>query len=255
MTIEFYKYQGTGNDFVMIDNRDGQFPKSIELITKLCDRKFGIGSDGLICIDQHPSLDFLMDFYNPDGSQSLCGNGSRCAVAFAKFLGMIGNKTRFEAIDGPHDGIIAGDEVQIHMGDVEVIEEGDGFHFVNTGSPHYVAEKENVPGLDMIEYGRSVRYNDRFKEEGTNVNAFEMFRDGVKMRTYERGVENETLSCGTGVTAVALTVMHQGRFNNEVPVYASGGDLSVKATKGPSGYHDIWLCGPAKQVFKGSIEL
>ncbi len=255
MSITFYKYQGTGNDFVMIDNREGTFPKSVDLITRICERKFGVGSDGLICIDRHEELDFTMDFYNPDGSQSFCGNGSRCAVAFAHFLGIIQNKTRFEAIDGPHTGIIDQDQVQIHMGDVDQIEVGDNYYFLNTGSPHYVSEESDVLELDMVAHGKSIRYNDRFKTEGTNVNAFEVLENGVRMRTYERGVENETLSCGTGVTAVALTAMHQGLFSDSVAVSTRGGELMVKAKQTASGFSHIWLCGPAKQVFKGSIEL
>jgi diaminopimelate epimerase len=255
MRIDFFKYQGTGNDFVMIDNRSNQFSKPLEVIKYLCDRKFGVGSDGLICIDPHDTLDFTMDFYNPDGSQSFCGNGSRCAVAFAKFLGMIDTKTTFEAIDGVHNAFINQDQIEIHMGDVEDIEVGDGFHFMNTGSPHYVSKELNIDDLDMVTYGQSVRYNDRFKEHGTNVNVFEVDGDGVNMRTYERGVENETLSCGTGVTAVALTAMTLGEFKEQVKVTTRGGNLMVKAQAKEGGFNHIWLCGPAQQVFKGSIEL
>jgi len=255
VTINFYKYQGTGNDFIMIDNRQNEFNKRIEVIKHLCNRKFGIGSDGLICLDNHSSLDFYMDFYNPDGSQSFCGNGSRCTVAFAEFLGMVEKTCVFEAIDGMHEARIDKNIYKTKMADISEIESNDVFDFVNTGSPHYVEVLSNISDLDMIAFGRSIRYNSRFKAEGTNVNVMERTTDGILMRTYERGVEHETLSCGTGVTAAALTAIKKGWFKNEVAVSTRGGKLSVQANQTAQGFSDVWLCGPALRVYKGTIDV
>lgn len=254
--LSFYKYQGTGNDFVMIDNREGIFPKDdLKLISQLCDRRFGIGADGVILVENAENADFEMVYYNPDGSQSLCGNGSRCAVMFAKQLDIISNSTDFLAIDGMHKATIDGDEVQLLMNDVEGYEQINDDFLIDTGSPHYIRYNQNVAALDMITEGQSVRYSDRFKEKGVNVNLIEEVDNStLKIRTYERGVEGETLSCGTGCTAAALSL---GLKNNveDVTLQAVGGTLKVTFTRDGEGFKNIYLIGPAKRVFAGTISI
>lgn len=258
MNLKFYKYQGTGNDFVVIDNRSLFFEKdNIEQIVALCSRKFGVGSDGLILIENHPEWDFNMVFFNPDGSQSFCGNGSRCAVAFAKKLEIITDYAKFNSTDGFHEASIDElGEVSLKMHDVTNIEMGDSHHYMNTGSPHYNCFNENVAEIDIIEKGREVRYNERFKEKGTNVNFIEFLQEGIRVRTYERGVENETLSCGTGVTACALsTAIRKNLEKGKIHVNTEGGELSVSFEKNDLGFENIWLTGPAKFVYTGEIEV
>ena len=219
MKIKFDKYQGTGNDFIIIDNRNIHFDKNnIELVQHLCDRKFGIGSDGFILIENHAELDFDMIFFNPDGSQSFCGNGSRCAMAFAKELGLISDFAKFNSTDGYHEASINSNGlVKLKMHNVSNIEVSESHHYMDTGSPHYNCFEKNIDTIDVVARGREIRYNQRFKEIGTNVNFIEQLSRGIKVRTYERGVENETLSCGTGVTACALSTAlvdetHQGKL-------------------------------------------
>jgi diaminopimelate epimerase len=257
MELSFYKYQGTGNDFVMVDDRNHQVDeKNLDLVKRLCRRKFGIGADGLILIRNHKDYDFEMIYFNADGSQSMCGNGARCAVAFSKFLGIINEKTHFLAIDGPHEAVINGDVVELLMGNVTGIQESLGDYFVNTGSPHHVRFVENIENYPVFEEGKSVRHDSCYSPGGSNVNFVEQIGDDeVFVRTYERGVEDETLSCGTGVTAVALVF---GSQNNRqmVKIKTPGGELSVRFqgdSKG--GFQDIWLLGPATRVFKGKIDL
>lgn len=255
--ISFHKYQGTGNDFIMIDNRESVFDSTnLERVSQLCDRKFGIGADGLILIEESDKADFEMVYFNPDGSQSLCGNGSRCAVMFAHHLGMIGTQTTFHAIDGLHEAEIKDDQVHLKMHDVDQVEKIGEDYLIDTGSPHYIKKVDSTDSLDPVSEGRKVRYADRFKEEGVNVNFVEQIApDAVKIRTYERGVENETLSCGTGCTAVALSIgLEQARLN-EVKLEAMGGELKVSFKKVEDGFKDIFLIGPAKFVFKGQIEV
>jgi len=257
MKVEFFKYQGTGNDFIMINNLDGKFPKQQHIVRKMCSRKYGIGSDGLICVDRVDDCDFYMDFFNPDGSQSFCGNGSRCVVAFAKYLGLLYSKAYFKAVDGYHEAEINDEgEVKVKMIDVDTIEIGKNFYIMNTGSPHYITEVDNLQELDMFKLGREIRFSERFKDAGINVNAVKLGDDYVSMRTYERGVENETLSCGTGVTAVALSSIHKGWFDNKVKIKAPGGNLSVEAKyQGGEKFTDVWLIGEAEQVFKGEFDV
>lgn len=258
MKIPFFKYQGTGNDFVMIDNRTNVFDKTnITAIQQLCNRKFGIGSDGLILIENLPDFDFNMVFFNPDGSQSFCGNGSRCAVAFAKYLGIIESQAYFNSTDGEHEAWISTNgDVSLKMHDVKVIEKGDGYYFINTGSPHYIKEEINLKELDIVAKGREIRYNKRFKEKGTNVNFVKYNQESLDIRTYERGVEGETLSCGTGVTAAALSWADKFKLSaGKVDVNAEGGKLSVGFKRTENGFNDIWLIGAATFVFKGEIEI
>ncbi len=257
MELTFYKYQGTGNDFVMIDDRDQSLDLTdLGLVRKLCDRKFGIGADGLIAIRNHPDFDFEMIYFNADGSQSMCGNGARCAVAFSAFLGIIQEKTQFLAIDGPHEAILSGDQVELLMGDVKGIDDKSGDFFLNTGSPHHIRFVEKAEGYPVFAEGKSIRYDAAYAPGGTNVNFVQpIAEDEVFVRTYERGVEDETLSCGTGVTAAALVYGAQHQ-KNLVKINTLGGKLSVKFHSNPDGsFSKIWLIGPAEQVFQGKISL
>ena len=264
MEIPFYKYQGTGNDFVIIDNREQQYlsRKDHQLVEWLCDRKFGVGADGLMLLQNSQDYDFEMVYFNADGYEgSMCGNGGRCIVAFAHYLGAIGEECRFIAVDGPHDAkVLSNGWVELKMVDVVEVEEGDGYYFLDTGSPHYVAFCPNVAQLDVVGEGRAVRYSDRFKAEGTNVNFVEKTADQLVVATYERGVEDETLSCGTGVTAAALAASLRDDQGSEVRngvtnILAKGGKLQIKFAKTSQGFENIWLCGPATQVFQGTISI
>lgn len=260
MRIPFYKYQGTGNDFVMIDNRQENFPKNnTKLVKKLCDRKFGIGADGLILLEnpEKEEDDFKMVYYNADGNvSSMCGNGGRCLVAFAKFLGIIQTEASFTAVDGPHNATIQNDLVSLQMQDVADIRQTGNTSFLDTGSPHHIIFTKNVKDLDVKKEGAAIRYSDEYKNGGTNVNFVEAGEENeFIVRTYERGVEDETLSCGTGVTAVALAASASGRVQGEwVKLLVEGGELSVSFERSQKGYRNIWLTGPAKLVFKGEIE-
>lgn len=254
MTIPFSKYQGTGNDFVMIDNRSLFFPKNnTKLVKLLCDRKFGIGADGLILLEEHTDYDFEMVYYNADGNpSSMCGNGGRCLVSFAKELGIIKEKTAFMAVDGVHLAHITGDKVHLKMSDVDAIKRGDGYFFLNTGSPHHVQFEEDLDKLNVKEAGAKIRYGNLYGAAGSNINFMKKHKDGFAVRTYERGVEDETLSCGTGVTAVALVTHYMGATQkNLVNVKVEGGELAVSFHKTDTGYTDIYLIGPAQKVFDG----
>ncbi|HEX8059761.1 MAG TPA: diaminopimelate epimerase [Cyclobacteriaceae bacterium] len=252
MKLHFEKYQATGNDFVLVDNRNGSINLTVDQIRKICDRKFGVGADGLMLIEKHPSLDFNLVYYNSDGSQSLCGNGSRAAVRMASALGMINGKATFNAYDGKHEAEV-GDVIKVKINDVTV---GNNSDFINTGSPHVIKFVTGLKDYPVYEEGKRLR---DLKPNGTNVNFVELLPDNtIYVRTYERGVENETLSCGTGVTACALAVHFKG-YSSPVAIKTPGGELSVQFTPHPSGqsvtFHDIFLIGPAKMVFKGDLEL
>lgn len=258
MKIDFVKYQGTGNDFVMLDNMDGRYDAlSLDEIQQLCDRKLGIGADGLIKISRDPHYDFNVEYYNSDGSQSFCGNGARCSVAFAKSLGIIENKTQFNAIDGVHNAEVSiDDRVHLEMLPVTGIERSDEDYVMDTGSPHYIRFVQPESAPDIVAFGKEIRYSDTYREQGINVNSVVEIGPGtIHVATYERGVEDETLSCGTGVTACALAFMDKHATSEEVSVTTKGGKLSVKAEKTASGFENIWLIGPAKKVFDGSIEI
>lgn len=260
MKIHFHKYQGTGNDFVLIDNRNQAISLTQEQIAHLCDRRFGIGADGLMLLELEPGLDFKMVYYNSDGRESsMCGNGGRCITAFANHLGVIGNKARFLAIDGVHDAVISETgEIALKMKDVKELETNPQFHYLNTGSPHVVKMVDNLQDLNVVEEGRKIRYNTRFAEEGTNVNFIQPQEDSIYVRTYERGVEDETLSCGTGVTAAALVAAYTGMggSKNNCKILTRGGTLEVSFEKVlDHNFYNIWLKGPALPVFQGEIRL
>ena len=257
MKQTFYKYQGTSNGFVMIDNRQLSFDKNdTKQIKFLCDRRFGIGADGLILLENHDTLDFKMVYFNADGNQSsMCGNGGRCIAAFAKFLGIIENATSFEAIDGLHHAQIENDTVKLQMQDVTLLETFDSHVFLNTGSPHHVQMEADLEHLNIKEVGAKIRYGEPYYKEGSNVNFVSKISNAVfTVRTYERGVEDETLSCGTGVTAVALAMNYIGETEKDlITLNVEGGKLQVSFEKDGKGYKNIWLIGSALQVFKGEI--
>ncbi|HMT30112.1 MAG TPA: diaminopimelate epimerase [Bacteroidia bacterium] len=261
--LHFIKYHGTGNDFIMVDNREQKIVfQSPEQIEKLCDRRFGIGGDGLILLENSESLDFKMIYYNADGREgSMCGNGGRCTVAFASELGIIKNTCRFEAVDGIHEAVITDKNegtcmVSLKMNDVFKIEKNGADYILDTGSPHYVSFKENISKMDVFKEGQAIRYNHRFKEHGINVNFIEEDRGKLNIRTYERGVEEETWSCGTGSVAAALVMELEGKAvpNKPIEISTRGGSLFVRFQHQGEGFSDIWLTGPAVNVFNGTIE-
>jgi diaminopimelate epimerase len=219
----------------------------------MCDRRFGIGADGLILLENHGSADFTMDYYNADGNQSsMCGNGGRCITHFANFLGIIETTAVFEAIDGMHEATIHDDIISLKMSDVGVVRVEDDYVFLNTGSPHHVTLVDDLSVYDVFQNGRSIR-KEMYGQSGANVNFVQKESPSVfSVRTYERGVEDETLSCGTGVTAVALAMFETGNTSSEeISLKTPGGELKVRFKKTKNGFTDIFLIGPAVQVFKG----
>lgn len=260
-SLRFYKYQGAGNDFVLIDDRDGRFDATDEkLIRRLCDRRFGIGADGLMLLRNREGYDFEMVYFNADGRPgSMCGNGGRCIARFSNEIGAVSSGSmHFLASDGPHDAELKNGTVRLRMGDVASVENGDGFYFLDTGSPHYVRYVTGLAAYDVVGEGRKVRYSPRFGKEGTNVNFIEPIGGGISIRTYERGVEDETLACGTGVTAAALTAALRGISSGPgfCKVKARGGDLVVSYRQtGPGSFTDIWLEGGAEFVYEGKTEI
>ncbi|WP_210521010.1 diaminopimelate epimerase [Hymenobacter terricola] len=265
--MQFHKYQGTGNDFVMIDDRARAFDETDQaLIAGLCHRRFGIGADGLILLRNKPDFDFEMVYFNADGRpSSMCGNGGRCTVAFAKFLGLIGDQTRFLAVDGPHEARVEADgTVRLKMIDVAAPQEaevGEQDVFLHTGSPHHIhfldpRESPSLAKFNVFAAGHDIRYHQAYGPTGTNVNFVEIPLDPAHpwpVRTYERGVENETLSCGTGVTAVALAASQRGAAS-PVRLRTEGGELEVSFQQQPNGgFTEVWLSGPAVRVFGGEV--
>jgi diaminopimelate epimerase len=260
MTIPFYKYQGAGNDFILIDNRKNIFEiGNLKLVTELCDRKFGIGSDGLMLLQNKAGYDFEMIFYNPDGSQSLCGNGSRCIVEFARHLNIIKDKASFVTFDGAHTASVLNNGIiSLKMNDVLTVEQNRDSLFLNTGSPHVVKKVSALDSYNVYEEGKKMRYDKKYLPGGTNVNFIEEAGDYVRIRTYERGVENETLACGTGVTAAAIvaSLLSIATSENYCKIKAKGGELNVRFKKtGAHTFTDIYLEGPAEFVYKGEVTI
>jgi len=255
MAITFYKYQGTGNDFIIIDNRQGQFPgNNTELIAAMCNRKFGIGADGLILLEPNETVNFTMTYFNADGNLgSMCGNGGRCIVHFANYLGIIEDKTVFEAIDGMHEATLIGANISLKINDVSLVNVTESYIFIDTGSPHHITMVDELSTYDVFHNGKSIR-NNIYGKEGANVNFVQQEDTSIfSVRTYERGVEDETLSCGTGVTAVALAMYETAATTSEeITLKTLGGDVQVQFRKRESGYTDIYLIGPAVQVYKGT---
>jgi diaminopimelate epimerase len=269
--IHFYKYQATGNDFVVIDSRSGNLSFTTDQVKQICHRKFGIGADGLMLIEKHPSLDFNLLYYNSDGSQSLCGNGARAAVRMASALGLVNGKAKFNAYDGVHEAdLLAEGIVRLKMSDVGKVQTLNDDFFINTGSPHYIKFISSIEDYPVYQEGRQIRYSEAYQPGGTNVNFVELLAENaIFVRTYERGVENETLSCGTGVTAAAVAAHYKG-YASPVKIGTIGGELLVEFKPRQSGaenanpvsstgqagmFTDIFLIGPAKLVFEGDLEL
>lgn len=262
MQIRFYKYEGAGNDFIIIDNRDAMIKPRQVLVKSLCDRHFGIGADGLILLESDDDLDFSMRYFNADGNEgTMCGNGGRCITMFANWLGLIENVAEFSAIDGSHRAKIkeSGHDhaiIKLKMNDVENIIEKKGQWMIDSGSPHLVIPVENPDKVDVYNEGRKIRYSPLFVDEGINVNFVKFADDGVQIRTYERGVENETLSCGTGAVAAAVAAIGgNSELLSPVSVEARGGLLKVHLKNQTQKFSDIWLEGPARYVFKGEINV
>ncbi|RNL56954.1 diaminopimelate epimerase [Pedobacter jejuensis] len=260
MKINFLKYQGAGNDFILIDHTTSPLENiDNELIERLCDRRFGVGADGLMFVTKHEDYDFEMHYFNADGNLgSMCGNGGRCIAAFAKHLGIVDKETNFLAVDGPHYARISesGDWVDLQMIDVEIItNDGDAF-VLNTGSPHYVSLQNDLSNFDVFSNGKSIRYNATYSEKGINVNFAEDKGDHLFVRTYERGVEDETYACGTGVTAVAMAMAkhknQSGHIKTDIKVL--GGDIKIEFNYDGHKFTNVFLCGPAKLVFEGEID-
>ncbi len=259
MKITFSKYQGTGNDFVMIDDRTGTFPISQELIAALCHRRFGVGADGLILLQNAEGYDFRMVYFNADGGEgSMCGNGGRCAVRFAHDLGLFDTHTTFIAVDGPHEATATEEIIRLKMSPVGKVEVHEAYDFMNTGSPHYVTYVEDIKETPVVEIGKDIRYGPLFGPVGgTNVNFIEILDDNqLSVRTYERGVEDETYSCGTGVTACALSAHMREGWNSPIAVETVGGQLQVAFNAvAKDKFEDIYLIGPAVRVFEGDVEV
>lgn len=257
MITVFNKYQGAGNDFIIIDNRKGLFSADNHiLINKLCDRRFGIGADGLILISEDQDYDFEMKYFNSDGYEgSMCGNGGRCSAAFAIKEGIANKKMIFRAIDGIHDAIQKDSLISLKMNDVAETGFVNNNYFINTGSPHYIIFNDNIEAIDVNSSGREIRMSSDFAPAGTNVNFVQASDNEIFVRTFERGVEAETLSCGTGVTASAIASVLSGHFDRDtVSVRTKGGDLTVSFRIDGKKVTDIWLTGPATFVFEGMIE-
>lgn len=253
--MKFFKYQGTGNDFVMIDNRRGGFNDDRENVAFLCHRRFGIGADGLILIENESGYDFKMRYFNADGGEgSMCGNGGRCAVQFAADLGIFTESTHFLAVDGPHEAQVGSGTVSLRMKDVDGIADWEEGYFLDTGSPHLILFTEDLESIDVKNHGASLRYSAYWKQRGgVNVNYVQVLDpDHIKVRTYERGVEDETYSCGTGVTAASIVSHLKKGTNSKLKVSTVGGELEVSLVPGAL-ISNILLSGPAQKVFEGEL--
>lgn len=260
MKIPFFKYQGTGNDFVILDNRSNEYDNfSEKQIKKICNRKFGIGADGLLLLNVKEGYDFEMVYYNADGKKSsMCGNGGRCLVKFAHDLGIHKYTYHFIAADGEHEAEIDNQgAIRLRMQDIKDVQEHGSYAVLNTGSPHYVKFVSNLESINVEDTGRDIRNSKPYKDEGINVNFVENIgADMIFVRTYERGVEGETLSCGTGVTAAAVVSSHNDKGFNRVEVKTTGGHLSVEYNKiNEQQFDNVWLCGNAEFVFKGEFDV
>jgi diaminopimelate epimerase len=260
MQIPFKKYHGAGNDFIIIDNRELHWQPVQGEVSMLCDRHFGIGADGLMLLTLHEGYRFHMTYYNADGNEStMCGNGGRCMAAFARSLGLAGDQMAFSAIDGNHLAETGNPGkntilVRLKMKDTCIFRQFEDGLLIDTGSPHFVRFVKNVDDVDVFSIGKTLRHDPRFSPGGANIDFAEIQKDGIFVRTYERGVENETLSCGTGATAVALSAAYQS--NNKGGSYhikTRGGPLTVTYSRLDQCFTGIWLEGPATFVFEGEI--
>lgn len=261
MEINFSKYHGTANDFILIEDPDGSIQKlfDTDTVAKLCNRRFGIGADGLMLLQKHEKVDFYMRYYNSDGNvSSMCGNGGRCLSQFAIDQGWISaDIMKFEAVDGMHRARVEDGKVLLTMSDVEEVRMDGDNYILNTGSPHFVSFQE-VCAVDIYQYGKSIRYSEAYKEDGINVNVAEIQENVVHMLTYERGVEDETYSCGTGTVAVAIACLIKTKQPDgpyEVNIKTRGGDLSVRCQKKGDCFDQIYLIGPAVKVYEGKVHI
>jgi diaminopimelate epimerase len=259
MTIQFYKYQGTGNDFILLDNRKNEYHNlDAKQIAKLCDRHFGIGADGLMLLQNSNEAQFEMKYFNADGNESsMCGNGGRCISLFAQHLGIVQNEATFKAIDGMHYSTIDDGEIELKMSDVDGITEIEGNFLLDTGSPHLIKYTDIAKSINVNVEGANIRYSEAYAKAGVNVNFIQILADKTLfVATYERGVEAETLSCGTGVTAAALVQVRDRIGGNYIRISTKGGTLMVKCVnQNKQHFTDIYLCGPAKKVFEGTFIL
>jgi len=260
MKIVFTKYHGAGNDFILVDNKKEIYNLKTSQVEKLCDRHFGIGADGLILLQESEKYDFSMRYFNANGIEaSLCGNGGRCIVSFARYLRIIEEETKFWAVDGEHTANIISslnnvDSIRLKMNDVDNGRISGSDYIFYTGSPHFVRIVDSVENIDTVKEGRKIRYNNQFKDEGINVNFISLEKEFIKIRTYERGVENETLACGTGAVASALAASVHN-YKSPVKLKAKGGDLTVSFKVKSKRFYNIWLEGPATFVFSGEINI
>jgi len=259
MELHFFKYQGCGNDFILIDNRQAAISLSKEQIASLCHRRFGIGADGLMLLENAPGFDFRMVYFNSDGGEStMCGNGGRCIVAFAHHLGIVQSEANFIAVDGVHTAkILEQNKVCLGMQDVAAIKLYEDHALLDTGSPHFVQWVDSLVDFPVVEQGRSIRYDQAFAPGGTNVNfAKVVAEDTLEVRTYERGVEDETMSCGTGVTAVAIASSGAALGQFSKTIHTPGGILSVDFFKKQKDAAIlVQLTGAARFVFDGKLDL
>lgn len=261
MLIEFYKYQGAGNDFIILDNREQKYDSLTTIqIEKLCDRHFGIGADGLMLLNNSSIVDFSMKYFNSDGKEgTMCGNGGRCITRFANEIKIIKNTTTFEAIDGAHEAkILENNTISLKMSTVDNIESQEEGYILNTGSLHLVIFKKNIDKIDIIKEAREIRFSKKYLNEGININFVELIDNEIYMRTYERGVENETLACGTGAVAVALVNYLRNNLEQHKKqiIHAVGGKLEVNFdVEQNKTFSNIFLTGPAEKVFMGKIEI
>lgn len=257
--LHFHKYQGTGNDFILVDNREGSMSLTQEQVAQLCHRRFGIGADGLMLLENEPGFQFRMVYFNSDGNPStMCGNGGRCMVAFAQQLGIVADTAHFLAVDGPHTATVSTDgQVHLHMQDVMDMDIQNGYTILDTGSPHHIAWVPNADGVDVFATGRAIRNEPAYAPNGINVNFTEIKPNAqLYVRTYERGVEDETYSCGTGVTAAAIAASCSSLGNFNTSILTKGGTLNVSFTKtAPHTAENVILSGPATYVFSGEITL
>lgn len=257
MLVKFTKYQGTGNDFVIIDLIKDDFKITKNQIKKICDRKYGIGSDGLILISDYDILNFEMKFFNPDGSSSFCGNGSRCAVLYCFHQGYVQSNCSFITNGGIHQGQVLEDEnIKISIKSPVLVDRlPNGDFEVDTGSPHYVQIENSLDDIDFKKHCKLIRNNDKYLKNGINVNLVKVEDNFLVMRTYERGVEDETLSCGSGVTATALAIAYANKIDNSLFVKTRGGNLKVEFNRTENSFDKVFLSGPAKFVFSGDYDL
>ncbi len=260
MIIKAYKYQGTGNDFVIIDNRNRKINLTKIHIAQICHRRFGIGADGLMLLQNHRETDFEMIYYNSDGkTSSMCGNGGRCIVKFAQHLNIIKKETTFSAIDGVHKATIENSGiVNLQMNNVNQINDFEGCSILNTGSPHYVKSVNKLPSDNFfLKEASAIRQSEPFKKEGININYVAIINeDLIEIKTYERGVENETYSCGTGAVAAAIHhILKNNKNKSTINIKTKGGELKVTLNVINKTFQNIWLSGPAQKVFETQIEI